>query len=145
MALLTSPLPLTLTGNAFIEVPPNRHPSFSGDVTLFAKLNQMAGTQGHLVFYSTNTARPNFSIFLDSRQQSFTILILGYISRDNNQVIRVPLQIPSVANGEHCLTIIFRRTLIIYVDDTLAQLASATIPDLDFTTGVSWHTHSRAT
>lgn len=136
-ALLTSPLPLALTGNVFVEVPPNRHPSFSGDVTFFAKINQMAGTQGYLIFYGTTTTRPNFSIFLDSRASSNTILTLGYISSDDNQVTTVPLEIPSVAGGEHCLTIIFQRTLSIYVDDTLAVEARATLPDLDLTTGVS--------
>ena len=136
-ALLTSPLPLTLNGNQFIKVPSNRHPSFSGDVTFFAEINQMAGTQGYLIFYGTTTARPNFSIFLDSRTiPNNTILILGYIN-DDNQVTIIPLPIPSVAGGEHCLTIIFQRTLIIYVDGILATGPTATLPDLDFTSGVS--------
>ena len=137
IALLTSPLPLTLNGSQFIQVPHNRHPSFSGDVTFFAEINQTAGTQGYLIFYGTSTTRPNFSIFLDSRTSPNTILILAYISRDNNQVQFVPLEIPSVTGGEHCLTIIFQRTINIYVDDILAVNARAILPDLDFTTGVS--------
>ena len=92
------------------------------------------------MFYGTTTTRPNFSIFLDSRTSPNTILTLMYISRENNEVQTVPLRIPSVASGEHCLTIIFQRTLSVYVDDVLAEGARVTLPDLDLTTGVSWYT-----
>lgn len=138
-ALLTSPLPLVLPGNAFIEVPPNRHPSFSGNVTFFAKVNQMAGTRGYLIFYGTTTTRPNFSLLLDSTRgvQSSTILTLQYISRDTNILRTIAVEIPSVASGDHCLTIIFQRTLSIFVDDELADAARIVLPDLDLTTGLS--------
>ena len=142
-ALLTSPLPLTLTGNTFIKVPPNRHPNFSGNVTFFAKINQMANTSGYLIFYGTSTTRPNFSLFLNSNSIPFsTILTLEYISRDNNQLRTISVQIPSVAGAEHCLTIIFQRTLRIFVDDEMAERAQVTLPDLDLTTGVSRFIHS---
>ena len=136
-ALLTSPLPLTLNGSQYIQVPHNRHPSFSGNVTFFAEINQTAGTQGYLIFYGTSTTRPNFSIFLDSRTSPNTILTLAYISRDDNLVTTISLEIPSVAGGEHCLTIIFQRTLSVYVDNILAVGARPTLPDLDLTSGVS--------
>ena len=140
-ALLAPPLPVTLTGNAFIKVPPNRHPNFSGNVTFFAKINQMASTSGYLIFYGTSTTRPNFSLFLNSITSS-TILTLEYISRDNNQLRTISVQIPSVAGADHCLTIIFQRTLRIFVDDQIAEQVRVTLPDLDLTTGVSRFIHS---
>ena len=136
-ALLTSPLPLTLTGNTFIEVPPNRHPSFSGNVTFFAKVNQVVNTSGYLIFYGTTTTRPNFSLFLNSNNPSSTILTLEYISSDDNQLTTFLFEIPSVDSGDHCLTIIFQRTLSIFVDDEIAERARVILPDLDLTTGVS--------
>lgn len=137
-ALLTSPLPLTLTGDTFIAVPPNRHPNFSGNVTFFAKINQTPSTSGYLIFYGTSTTRPNFSLFLNSNSiPSSTILTLEYISRDNNQLRSISVEIPSVAGEEHCLTIIFQRTLSIFVDNVMAERARVTLPDLDLTTGVS--------
>ena len=135
-ALLTSPLPLTLTGNTFIEVPPKRHPSFSGNVTFFAKVNQVANTSGYLIFYGTTTTRPNFSLFLNSNNPS--TLTLEYISTGNNNQLRTfSFEIPSVASGDHCLTIIFRTPLSIFVDDEMVERAQVILSDLDLTTGVS--------
>ena len=138
-ALLTSPLPLTLTGNTFIEVPPNRHPNFSGNVTFFAKVNQVANTSGYLIFYGTTTTRPNFSLFLNSNNpSSSTTLTLEYISSDDNhELITFSFEIPSVASGDHCLTIIFRTPLSIFVDDEMVEGARLRLTDLDLTTGVS--------
>lgn len=70
--------------------------------------------------------------------QSSTILTLQYISRDTNILRTIAVEIPSVASGDHCLTIIFQRTLSIFVDDELADAARIVLPDLDLTTGVSW-------
>lgn len=107
-------------------------------MTFFAKINQVAGTSGYLVFYGTSTTRPNFSLFLDNSAQSLTFLTLQYISREDNQLQNIRVQIPSVAGAEHCLTIVFQQPLNISVDDELADLARVTLPDLDLTTGVSY-------
>jgi len=141
-ALFTSPLPLRLNGNTLIEVPPNRHPSFSGNVTFFAKINQNAGTSGYLIFYyGATTDRPNFSLFLDSSGQNNTRLVLQYIRQDNNDVQGISVEIPSVTNTEHCLTIIFHRDtpFHIFVDDVSPDPNTGiTLPSFDLTTGVSY-------
>ena len=129
---------VSLTGNSYVSVSPNRYPSFAQNLAIVAKLSQSVGNNGYLLFYGTSGSKRNLGIYLNSDSME-TQLSLYYTNVTGNLRSRHVKITPSLADGMmHCLVLnIYQSEFAVYVDGNYVSSRNFTGGAPNFTYGVS--------
>ena len=128
---------VSLTGNSYVSVSPNRYPSFTQNLAIVAKFSQSVGNDGYLLFYGTGNKR-NLGIYLNS-DSTMTQLSLYYTDVTGGLRSRHIRITPSLADGmTHCLVLnIYQSEFAVYADGNYISSRNFTGDAPDFTYGVS--------